>query len=196
MDIKIIQKANTKYMGKKIEWYKVIDSTQEEAKRLIDRKVEEGTLILADSQTNGKGTKGNKWHTGEGKNIAMTLVLYPKCKVELLEGFTYQIAEIMVDAIQCLYNIPLEIKLPNDLLLYGKKIGGILTQTRVFADRVDYLIIGLGFNVEEIEFTKEISDIATSLKKEYPNQSFQKEEIIREFLELLEPKWESKIGKK
>ena len=78
MDIKIIQNAKTKYIGKNIKYFETIDSTQTEAKRNID-KYENGTIIIADIQTAGKGTHGRIWHT-KSNNIAMTIILKPNMK--------------------------------------------------------------------------------------------------------------------
>ena len=94
----------------------------------------------------------------------------------------------MVDAIQELYGISLTIKKPNDLLLNGKKIGGILTQSSVLANQIKYLLIGVGFNVKEMDFPQELQDIATSLQKEYPKEEFSRENILITFLERLEKK--------
>ncbi len=130
MEIDLIKKANTQYIGKHILYYEKIDSTHKQAKDLAKQEGENGTIILAERQTAGIGTKGRTWYTGN-ENIAMSILLYPKCKVEKLEGLTIKIAEIMKDTIWQLYQIPLEIKKPNDLLLHGKKISGILTRKRI-----------------------------------------------------------------
>ena len=149
MDIQKIKNANTNYLGKNVIYFEEIDSTQEEAKRiLITKKNKNGTIILADKQTKGIGTKGRVWHTNKS-NIAMTM------------------------------------KQPNDLFLNNKKIGGILTQTSTVKDNVQYLLIGMGFNVNEEKLPKELMNIATSLKIEY-KRDFNIENIICNFIEKLE----------
>lgn len=184
MELEKIKEAKTKWLGKEIFYYESIDSTQEEAHRL-KQKVKNGTLIIADNQTVGIGTKGRSWHTEEGQNITMTLVIYPQCFVKEMEGVTKKIAQCMVEAIQELYQIELTIKEPNDLLLNGKKIAGILTQSSSLNGRVNELIIGIGFNVNQTVFAEELQEIATSLKREY-NKEYEKEKIIAKFLEKLE----------
>ena len=87
--------------------------------------------------------------------------------------------------IQDLYNIKLEIKKPNDLILNGKKIGGILTQANSMGDKINYLLISMGFNVNEYNFTEETKDLATSLKLEY-SREYSREEILNGFLRNLE----------
>lgn len=185
MELEKIKEAKTKWLGKEIKYYKSIDSTQEEAQRLR-QEVKSGTLVIAENQTAGIGTKGRNWQTQEGKNITMTLVIFPQCLVKEMTGITTKIAQCMVGAIQELYQIKLNIKQPNDLLLNGKKIAGILTQSSSLNGRVNELIIGIGFNVNQMVFAEELQDIATSLKKEY-NKEYEREKIIVNFLEKLEP---------
>lgn len=183
MNIEKIKKADTKYLGKNIIFYEEIDSTQEEAKRRLD-KLENGTIIIADVQTKGRGTKGRKWHTKSG-NIAMTIILKPKCKIRDISNLTTNIAEIIKETIYELYECKLDIKKPNDLMLNSKKICGILTESRTLGNNVESILIGIGFNVNETIFEKDIQNIATSLKIEL-NREFNKEELIIKFIEKLE----------
>lgn len=190
MDIKIIQNAKTKYIGKNIKYFETIDSTQTEAKRNID-KYENGTIIIADIQTAGKGTHGRIWHT-KSNNIAMTIILKPNMKLDKLDGFTTSIAENIKKAIKDLYNINLDIKLPNDLLLNNKKICGILTESTTIKDEVKEIFIGIGFNVNEKKFHEDISNIATSLYNE-TNKEYNVEEIICKIIENIEKNIEKRI---
>lgn len=190
MDIKIIQSAKTKYIGKNIKYFETIDSTQTEAKRNID-KYENGTIIIADIQTAGKGTHGRIWHT-KSNNIAMTIILKPNMKLDKLDGFTTSIAENIKKAIKDLYNINLDIKLPNDLLLNNKKICGILTESTTIKDEVKEIFIGIGFNVNEKKFHEDISNIATSLYNE-TKKEYNVEEIICKIIENIEKNIEKRI---
>lgn len=186
MDIKKIEEnINTKYLGKTIIYHKNIDSTQKEAKKLAIQNIQNGSIIIADQQTAGVGTHGRTWLTEIGKNIIMTLIIYPKCNINKLDRITIDISECLVNVIGKLYNIKLDIKKPNDLILNNRKIGGILTETRVENEIVKNLFIGIGFNVNQEKFTKEIKNIATSLKKEF-SKEFQREEIIIEFINSFE----------
>lgn len=188
MDIEKIKKAKTRYIGKNIIFYNEIDSTQEDAKRRLN-DLSNGTIIIADKQINGKGTKGKVWYTNNG-NIAMTIILKPKCKIERLSNLTIRIAEIMIDAICNIYKCQLEIKKPNDILLNNKKICGILTESKSLGDDVESILIGIGLNVNEIKFEKKLEEIATSLKKEFKKE-FNREEIIVEFIEMFEKELQS-----
>ena len=147
-------------------------------------KLESGTVIIANKQTSGIGTHGRIWYTGRN-NIAMSILYKPNCDITKLDGITINIAKSIKDAINELYNINLEIKYPNDLLLNGKKICGILTQVATISERIDYLLISIGFNVNEINFSEETIKLATSLKKEY-GKVFSREDIIIKFIEKLE----------
>ena len=185
MNIEKIKKAKTEYLGKNIEYYKEIDSTHIYAKKIANNENKSGKLIIAEVQTSGIGTKGRIWHTGDSKNIAMTLILKTNCKIEKYSNLTIDIARTMQKAIQDLYNIDLTIKEPNDLLLNGKKICGILTEVSTLGEKINYILISLGFNVNEDNFQNEIINTATSLKKEYKKE-FSREEIIVKFLEIFE----------
>ena len=176
MDIEKIKQAKTKYIGKNVIYFNEIDSTQTEAKRNVE-KYSNGTVIIADMQTAGRGTHGRVWHT-KTDNIAMTIILKPEINIDKLEGFTVAIAENIRQSIKELYGIELEIKLPNDLLL-NKEI-------------VKEIFIGVGFNVNESDFSSDISNIATSLYKA-TKQVYCREDIICKILENIEQELEKRI---
>lgn len=186
MELQKIRNANTRYLGKNILFFEEIDSTQEEAKRRLQNGEEpNGTLIITDFQTNGKGTKSRKWYASKENNIMMTIMLQTNWKMEKIEGLTVTIAQAIATAIKELYGYELKIKEPNDLFLNGKKICGILTQATTREEKVTHLIIGIGFNVNEEYFSDEVKEIATSLKKEY-KKTFNREEIIVNIMEKME----------
>ena len=185
MNIEKIMKSNTKIIGKTIQYQKEITSTHLVAKETANNSKNNGKIILAEKQTEGIGTKGRNWYTGENKNIAMSIILHPTVKPEKLAGLTTQIAISMQKTIEQLYGYKLAIKEPNDLLLKGKKICGILTEINTISEKINYLIISLGFNVNEEQFSEETKNLATSLKKEY-GKDFNREDIIVKFIEILE----------
>lgn len=175
---------NTELVGKEIIYAEELESTQEYVKQQKE-ELADGTVVIANRQTKGKGTKGRTWYMQSSENIAMTILIKPNCEISKLEGFTKQLAEIIRTVIYDLYGYSLEVKEPNDLLLNGKKIAGILTESITREQKVSYLIIGIGFNVNEIHFPEEIIDIATSLKKEF-QKDFSKESIISKIILELE----------
>ena len=163
-----LRNLNCNFLGKTFEFYEEIDSTQDEIWRLIENKsIKNGQLIATNIQTNGKGTHGRVWHTDEARNIAFSFYVEINNKVNVLKGFTYEIAELIVKIFREKYNVGLDIKLPNDIVYNNKKIGGILTESKVVGDKVKYIVIGIGINTNKVSFTDDIKDIATSIKKEF-----------------------------
>ena len=163
-----LEGLKTRYLGRNLIHYKTIDSTQNEIWRLIEKNnLKNGTIVIADIQTNGQGTHGRRWYTDQENNIALSLAIELNCNIQKLDGLTIEIAQTIVMLMQEDYGIKLEIKEPNDLYSNGKKIGGILTQTKVVGEKVKYLVIGVGINVAQEEFTKEVKNTATSIKKEF-----------------------------
>ena len=94
------------------------------------------------------GTHGRKWFTDEKDNIAFSILMEANCAIEKLEGFTLAIAEMMVTVFENLYAISLEIKHPNDIVYQGKKIGGILTETKLQGKTVKYVVIGIRYQYQ------------------------------------------------
>lgn len=180
-----IETLNTKFIGKNIIKYETITSTQDVAREYAKNNIQEGSIILADTQTLGKGTHGRKWISESNKNLTFTMVLYPKCNVEDLKDLTVITAKCIVKAIKNLYGHELSIKIPNDLMIEGKKVGGILTEITSCNGAIKYLLIGIGLNLNQEEFPEEIRDVATSLKIEFGN-NYNKEELLSEICNIFE----------
>lgn len=173
---------HTKFLGKKIKYFDIINSTQEYVKI---EKIEEGEIIFAERQTAGVGTHQRKWYTGKGVNLAFSFALFPNCDIKKLDTLTIVIAESLVQAVKELYLITLQIKKPNDVMYQNKKMGGILTESVVEGNIAKKIYIGIGFNVNQDKFPGNLGDIATSLKKEF-NADFSREDILTRFLEIFE----------
>lgn len=181
-----LKSLKTNFLGRESISYKEIDSTQSEIWRLVKSKsIKNGTLVMADIQTNGKGTHGRVWHTDEENNIAFSFFIQLDCNIKKLEGITKKTAQIIVDILKDRYGITLEIKQPNDIVYRNKKIGGILTETKLIAEQVKYLVVGIGINTSKEKFTYDIKDIATSIKREFGIE-VDKEELISEFCNRFE----------
>lgn len=120
-----------------IEEYEEIESTHKYLKE-NQQKYKEKTVIIANRQTGGIGTKGRSWFTGSSKNIAMSILYRPMCDIKDLDGLTVEIAKKLQKEIQDLYDIKLKIKEPNDLMLNNKKICGILTETNIIGNKINY----------------------------------------------------------
>lgn len=176
-----LKNLTTNFLGQRFIFYKEIDSTQSEIWRLIqEKKIENGTLVMADIQTDGKGTHGRTWHTDEEGNIAFSLFIQMNCRVERLNGITTKIAEIIVRIFKGKYGINLEIKEPNDIMYHNRKLGGILTEAKIVAENVKYLVVGIGINTTKQYFSEDIKNLATSIKKEF-NIDVNAQEFVAEF---------------
>ena len=163
-----LKNLTTNFLGRNSIFYKSIDSTQDEIwRRLKKGKINNGTLIMADIQERGRGTHGRVWHTDEEKNIAFSFLIKPKCSINKIDGLTTDIAKLILNILKEEYKVELEIKKPNDIVYHNKKIGGILTETKLVSEQVKYLVVGIGINTIKMQFTDDIKDIATSIKKEF-----------------------------
>ncbi|MCI8832667.1 MAG: biotin--[acetyl-CoA-carboxylase] ligase [Clostridia bacterium] len=181
-----MKKLKTNFLGRNIIYYKEIDSTQCEIWRLIkNRNILNGTLVISEIQTKGKGTHGRIWHTDEKGDIAFSFFVQMDCNITKLEGITIEIAKIINEIIEEQYNIKLEIKEPNDIVYRNKKIGGILTETKIISENVKYLVVGIGINTRKQNFSKDIENVATSIRKEF-NIDIDTEEFISEFCNKFE----------
>jgi len=176
-------------------FYHKIDSTQLEIWRRIEaNKIDNKTVVIADIQTNGKGTHGRKWHTDEVNNIAFSFFRQINCEIDKLDGLTTEMAQIILDIFKELYQVNLQIKLPNDIFYNGKKVGGILSETKVSGNIVKYIVVGIGINTCQTKFDAEIKDIATSIKNEF-GIDVDRMKIIEEFCNRFEKRISERIDK-
>lgn len=181
-----LRNLKTNFLGRDFYFYEEIDSTQNEIFRRIKKgQIINGSVIMADIQTAGKGTHGRIWHTDEKGNIAFSFYIQTNCEIERFDGLTIDIAKILVDMFREKYKINIQIKEPNDLMINNKKIGGILTQGKINGKYIRYLVIGIGININKKYFTNDIKDIATSIKKEF-KVDIDREEVIAEFCNIFE----------
>ena len=181
-----LRNLKTNFLGRDFYFYEEIDSTQNEIFRRIKKgQIINGSVIMADIQTAGKGTHGRIWHTDEKGNIAFSFYIQTNCEIERLDGLTIDIAKILVDMFREKYKINIQIKEPNDLMINNKKIGGILTQGKINGKYRKYLVIVIGININKKYFTNDIKDIATSIKNEF-KVNIDREEVIAEFCNIFE----------
>ena len=176
-------------------FYRKIDSTQLEIWRRIEaNKIDNKTVVIADIQTNGKGTHGRKWYTDEVNNIAFSFFRQINCEIDKLDGLTTEMAQIILDIFKELYQVNLQIKLPNDIFYNDKKVGGILSETKVSGNIVKYIVVGIGINTCQTEFDTEIKNIATSIKNEFAID-VDRMKIIEEFCNRFEKRISERIDK-
>ncbi len=167
---------NTKIIGKNILYFDSIDSTNLKGKE-IGGQLEEGTIIIADEQTLGRGRMGRGWASPKGKSICMTLILKPNLSLEDISRLTLVASASVFKALEKL-DIQAQIKWPNDILLNNKKICGILTEL-VEVDKEKLVVLGIGINVnlDMEDFPEDLLESGTSLKIEV-GKEISREELI------------------
>jgi BirA family transcriptional regulator, biotin operon repressor / biotin---[acetyl-CoA-carboxylase] ligase len=158
----------TSFIGGNIHYKDTVESTQKIAHRLASDGVPEGTVVIAEEQLSGKGRMSRKWHSPKFTGVWMSLILRPNIPLTKAPQLTLLTAVAIVQAIEEITQLKPEIKWPNDILIKGKKITGILTELQAEADRIHSIIIGIGINVnQQIEdFPVELRETASSLSIE------------------------------
>ncbi|MDA1475293.1 biotin--[acetyl-CoA-carboxylase] ligase [Bacillus changyiensis] len=156
----------TEKMGQVIYFKDSVSSTQKIAHELANNGSPEGTIIVADQQTEGRGRMARVWHSPAGNGIWMSLILRPTIPVQKTPQLTLLAAVAIVQAIEEQTGISPEIKWPNDILVNGKKTVGILTELQAEADQVHSVITGIGINVNQVasDFPDDLKETATSLR--------------------------------
>jgi BirA family biotin operon repressor/biotin-[acetyl-CoA-carboxylase] ligase len=183
----IRERLMTHTLGKNLFHFFSVDSTNAFASRLMNhgRKVPDGTVIIAESQTAGKGRRGRSWYSEQEHGLYFSVVLRPRIPPGFAPLFTLGTAVALHNAIETKTGLQVDIKWPNDLLVNGLKVCGILAEMQSEFDRVNSLIIGVGVNVNHTGFPADIAETATSLRiASGRNQS--RIELFVEFLEELE----------
>jgi BirA family biotin operon repressor/biotin-[acetyl-CoA-carboxylase] ligase len=179
----------TKVMGQKLYLYDEVESTQSAAHALVGSGASEGTLVLAEAQSSGRGRMGRKWHSPRGKGIWMSLVLTPKIPLYFTPQLTLLAAVAVCRSIQKLCRVEIGIKWPNDLLIHGKKVCGILLEISGEDERLKYVIAGIGIsaNLRMEDYPEELRTVATSLAIETGSEVSRTaiiQAVLREFEDL------------
>ena len=158
---------DTKCIGKNIIYYDSIGSTNSKAKELAEAGEEHGTVIISEEQTSGRGRLGRSWVSPKYKGIWMSIILRPNIITKNISQITLLGAAAVQKAIMKM-GISTSIKWPNDIILNSKKVCGILTEMSGEVDHINYLVMGIGINVnlQEEDVPFDLKDMATSLKLE------------------------------
>lgn len=179
----------TSILGRKIFCFESIDSTNSYAKKIAAEGCEDGTVVIADVQTAGRGRLGRTWDSTGGKGIWMSVVLRPSGSLEDVQIITLAASVAVVNALKGAVGVEAGIKWPNDIILKGKKVCGILTEMSSEIDRINYLVIGIGVNVNHNpeDFPESLRDSATSLKSHSADGFIlERSQIIKRILVELE----------
>ncbi|WP_341356536.1 biotin--[acetyl-CoA-carboxylase] ligase [Rossellomorea sp. y25] len=177
----------TKTLGRVIHYEESVQSTQRIAHVLAGDGAAEGTLVISDEQTAGRGRLMREWHSSKGTGIWMSLILKPLLPPQKAPQFTLITAVAVVQAIEEATDLHPQIKWPNDILIDGKKVTGILTELQAESDKINSIIIGIGMNVNHTKehFPDELQTIATSLAIEQ-GDTLSRSEIVQKVLERIE----------
>ena len=152
------------FIGHSVEVLESVDSTNDYAKKKAKELVD-GSVIISLEQVKGKGRRGRSFHSGKGDGIYLSIILKPGFEPAKAPFITSIAGAALVNTFNK-FNIQTKIKWPNDVLINGKKVAGILTEMSADMEFIEYIVLGVGINVSGLEFPNELKNIATSLKLE------------------------------
>lgn len=184
----------TRYIGKSVYYFPELTSTNSVANQMVREntdKIPEGTIVIADKQGAGKGRSGKKWFSPVG-GVWFSVVLYPKVDPSHISLMTLTAAVAVVKAINRLYSqININIKWPNDILINGRKVCGILTEMNTEGKKIKWIIVGVGINVNNCSYQlpEDISKGTISLK-EVTGKSISRVKLIQHLCIELEKVYE------
>ena len=175
-----------KWVGCEILYFDSIDSTNTKAQELAEKGYPSGTLVVADKQIAGKGRRGRNWESPSGCGIFMTLMLKPDINPNNASMLTLVSALAVAKALADITGKDAKIKWPNDIVIDGRKVCGILTEMSAQFDYINNIVIGIGINVNNSSFSEEISATASSLRLLSGGKKYRRAEIIEKIMEYFE----------
>ncbi len=182
---------NTKIFGKNVVAFNTVGSTMDEAFRLGMEGAPEGTVVCAETQTQGRGRLGRVWSSPKAKGIYCSLILRPQLPPGQLSQLTLTAAVALAEALRDAAGIEPAIKWPNDILVGGKKLAGILTELRAETDQVKFVVVGMGINVNTS--ASQLVDGASSLRIE-TGRIFNRVVVLQHILRSFET-WYAVLGR-
>ena len=164
----IISYLQTKHLGRKLDVFKTVDSTNSFAKSLAQLGAPHGHTVISEQQTAGRGRQGKRFHSPNNQGIYLSVIIRPQLPVEYSLAITSCAAVAVAEAIEKISKLNCQIKWVNDIFLNGKKVCGILTEASIGIEQggLDYAVIGIGINATNSSFPAELSNIATSISAE------------------------------
>ncbi len=177
----ILDGLQTKNMGKNLCFYEKTDTTNACIRELAAEGAEEGTLAVAEYMTAGRGRMGRQWVAKGGTGIWMSLLLRPNIHPTKASTITLLAGLAVCEALEDEGISGVQIKWPNDILLGGKKLVGILTEMDCEMEAVHYVILGIGINVNTTEFPEELEQTATSVYRE-TGKTYSRKKLLQRVL--------------
>ncbi|WP_249871846.1 biotin--[acetyl-CoA-carboxylase] ligase [Oceanobacillus saliphilus] len=178
---------DSKWIAKTVLHKQTVESTQTIAHQAARENAPHGTIVVADEQTNGKGRMNRTWHSSKDKGIWLSIILRPEIPPNHATQLTLLTATVLADVLNTFENVEPLIKWPNDILLNRKKTAGILTEMQAEQDRIQYILIGIGLNVNQSisDLSEDIQHKATSLRIE-TKKEWSVKKIIQQLLTTFE----------
>lgn len=162
----LASRLDTRWAGRPVTFYDTLGSTNQQAKVDAEHGAAHGTLVVADMQTAGRGRRGRSWSSPPGTNVYFTLILKPQVEPDAVSMLTLVMALAVAEGIRETCGVESGIKWPNDIVVNGKKVCGMLTEMSVEREYIHYVVTGVGINIKKQEFTPEIAAKATWLEQE------------------------------
>jgi BirA family biotin operon repressor/biotin-[acetyl-CoA-carboxylase] ligase len=185
----VLQGLNTRVLTGPVHYFETLDSTNNYAKDLAAHGTPEGTVVIAETQTGGRGRLGRDWDSPPGVGLYVSVVLRPLLPPLELPRITLTTAVAVVRTVRRVTGLTPGIKWPNDLLVKGKKLGGILTEMETESDCIRHVVVGLGLNVNNRKFPPELAATATSLAQ-VAEGPFSRVDLLKAWLEEFEDLYE------
>lgn len=180
----------TKWAGQEVLYFEKLSSTNTKAQEIAEKGYPQGTLVVAEQQEQGKGRRGREWISEKSDGIYMTLLIKPNINPNNASMLTLVAAIAVARAIKDVTSEPAMIKWPNDIVVNGKKVCGILTEMNAQFDYINHIVIGIGINVNNTDFPEEIKAIAGSLRTESGGKVFKRSYIIASVMQYFEKYYE------
>lgn len=168
--------------GAELYYLSEVDSTNRVAGELATKGMREGTVVLAESQTAGRGRNAHSWYSPPFVNLYFTILLYPPA--DRLHYLPFLTSVSLAETLE-IYGVQCDLKWPNDILVGRKKIAGVLIQTSVEENRLRYAIVGIGMNVNAKSFSATLDSVAISMFQIITRES-NREELLATFLSKFE----------
>lgn len=178
------KKLSTSWLGRELFYFQELPSTNTYAKQIVKTERFHGAIVLADNQTEGRGQHQRNWVIEAHQNLTFSIIFEPQ-KGDRLSILTLACALAVSEYIEEHLKQDTQLKWPNDVLVNGKKISGLLTETVFRGDVLDRLVIGIGFNINQRKFDEKLTETATSLAI-LDDKKHQREEVLARLLTRIE----------
>ncbi|MCM1159213.1 MAG: biotin--[acetyl-CoA-carboxylase] ligase [Bacteroidales bacterium] len=187
-EMRVREHLHTKWLAGMILYEEEMDSTNIQAKRLGESNAPNGALIVTERQTAGRGRRGKTWVSPQG-NCYFSILLRPEIMMDRASMITLVSALALAKAIKQTTNLDTMIKWPNDVIANGKKLCGILTESSTDLEYINYAVVGIGINTNQIDFPEEIRETASSIRLE-TGERVDRAKLLGVFLNIFEQYYE------